>query len=326
MHSEYAVEVKGLKKSYGNTQALNGISMHVPWGQIYGFLGPNGAGKSTLIQILTTLMLPSSGSAKVAGYDVNHDHAKIRFQIGVALQDTGIDPLLTGWELLTLQARLFGMNGKMARERATELLEEFGLVDVANKRVKTYSGGMRRRLDLALALVHRPSILFLDEPTTGLDPANRIGLWSLLRDFGRNSGTTIFLTTQYLEEADALCDIIAIINHGKIIAQDTPAGLKRLMKRDVIEIEPESPSALDQAVTLLQSHYQDLKVDRGVVRLQVPHGAGEITILMERLREVDIGLASLKVTPPTLDDVFLELTRDSGETDDNSTEHEGVSS
>lgn len=325
MESQYAVEVTHLTKSYGNTHALNGISMHVPWGQIYGFLGPNGAGKSTLIQILTTLMLPSSGTAKVAGYDVNHDHAKIRFQIGAALQDTGVDPLLTGWELLTLQARLFGMSRKTARDRATELLTQFGLTDVANKRVQTYSGGMRRRLDLALALVHQPPILFLDEPTTGLDPANRISLWSLLRDIGRKSRTTIFLTTQYLEEADALCDQIAIINHGDMIAEDTPTGLKRLMKRDVIEIEPESSSALDETVTLLKPHYKDLSVDRGVVRIQVPHGADEITLVMERLRESHIVLASLKVTPPTLDDVFLELTGEKKEVPGEDTEQEVTS-
>lgn len=316
MPSRYAVEVTDLKKSYGDAQALGGISMHVAWGQIYGFLGPNGAGKSTLIQILTTLMVPSSGRAEVAGYDVLHDHGKIRFQIGVALQDTGVDPLLSGWELLTLQARLFGMNRKVARERATELLTQFGLTDVADKRVKTYSGGMRRRLDLALALVHQPTILFLDEPTTGLDPANRISLWSLLRDIGRKSGTTIFLTTQYLEEADALCDQIAIINHGKIIAEDTPTGLKRLMKQDIIEIEPESPAALAEAVAMLRTHYKHLSVDRGTVRLQVPHGADEITVLMERLRVSNIVLASLKVTPPTLDDVFLKLTGDGGDVPD----------
>lgn len=308
MQSPWAVEVTDLKKSYGDTYALRGISMHVRWGQIFGFLGPNGAGKSTLIQILTTLMLPTSGSAKIAGYDVNHDHTKIRFQIGVALQDTGVDPLLTGWELLTLQARLFGMNRQAATVRATELLAQFGLSEVANKRVKTYSGGMRRRLDLALALVHRPSILFLDEPTTGLDPMNRMSLWSLLREIGRESQTTIFLTTQYLEEADALCDQIAIINHGEIIAEDTPTGLKRLMKRDVIEFETESRSALAEIVSLLQPHYRDLTVDRSVIRLQVPHGANEITSLMQRLQEKNIALASLKVTPPTLDDVFLELT------------------
>ncbi|WDL95687.1 ATP-binding cassette domain-containing protein [Alicyclobacillus sp. ALC3] len=308
MQSPWAVEVTDLKKSYGGAYALRGISMHVGWGQLFGFLGPNGAGKSTLIQILTTLMLPTSGSATVAGYDVNRDHTKIRFQIGVALQDTGVDPLLTGWELLTLQARLFGMNRQAARVRATELLAQFGLSEVANKRVRTYSGGMRRRLDLALALVHRPSILFLDEPTTGLDPMNRMSLWSLLREIGRESQTTIFLTTQYLEEADALCDQIAIINHGEIIAEDTPAGLKRIMKRDVIEVEPESPSAIAEVVSLLQPHYKDLTVDRGVVRLIVPHGANEIGSLMNRLQEKNIALASLKVTPPTLDDVFLELT------------------
>lgn len=310
MKTAFAVHVTDLRKAYGKTEALSGISMQVKWGEIYGLLGPNGAGKSTLIHILTTLMVPTSGQAEVAGVNVAHHADKIRLSIGVALQDTGVDPLLTGAELLTIQARLFGINRANAKRRATELLEQFGLNEVANKRVNTYSGGMRRRLDLALALVHQPAILFLDEPTTGLDPANRIGLWSLLRQIQQETGTTIFLTTQYLEEADALCERIAIIDHGQVIAEDSPQGLKRLMKRDVIELEPETPESLERTRAVLGPEYPNLTVDKGIIRLQVEHGADAVTSLMERLRSEHIPLASLKVTPPTLDDVFLRLTGD----------------
>lgn len=308
MQPPFAVEVNALTKRYGDHEALRDMTLHVRWGEIYGFLGPNGAGKSTLIQILTTLMLPTSGSARVAGFDVVHEAAKIRFKIGVALQDTGVDPLLTGRELLTVQGRLFGLNRASAKRRASELLQQFDLREAAGNRVKTYSGGMRRRLDLALALVHEPAILFLDEPTTGLDPANRIALWSLLRTIARDTQTTIFLSTQYLEEADALCDQIAIIDHGQMIAQDTPQALKRLMKRDVIELEPESDADLEQVLELLTPDYPDLTVDRGVIRILVPHGANAITTLIERLRANHLTLATLKVTPPTLDDVFMQLT------------------
>jgi len=308
MQAPFAVEVNALTKKYGDHQALRDMTLRVRWGEIYGFLGPNGAGKSTLIQILTTLMLPTSGSARVAGFDVVHEAAKIRFKIGVALQDTGVDPLLTGRELLTVQGRLFGLNRASAKRRASELLQQFDLQEAAGNRVKTYSGGMRRRLDLALALVHEPAILFLDEPTTGLDPANRLALWSLLRTIARDTQTTIFLSTQYLEEADTLCDQIAIIDHGQMIAQDTPQALKRLMKRDVIELEPESDTDLEQVLELLTSDYPDLTVDRGVIRILVPHGANAITTLIERLRANHLTLATLKVTPPTLDDVFMQLT------------------
>lgn len=308
MQAPFAVEVNALTKKYGDHEALRDMTLRVRWGEIYGFLGPNGAGKSTLIQILTTLMLPTSGSARVAGFDVVHEAAKIRFKIGVALQDTGVDPLLTGRELLTVQGRLFGLNRASAKRRASELLQQFDLQEAAGNRVKTYSGGMRRRLDLALALVHEPAILFLDEPTTGLDPANRLALWSLLRTIARDTQTTIFLSTQYLEEADTLCDQIAIIDHGQMIAQDTPQALKRLMKRDVIELEPESITDLEQVLELLTSDYPDLTVDRGVIRILVPHGANAITTLIERLSANHLTLATLKVTPPTLDDVFMQLT------------------
>lgn len=309
----YAISVSDLKKNYGDYQALKGISLDVHWGEIYGFLGPNGAGKSTLIQILTTLMVPTSGSAIISGLDVLHQPNHIRQEIGVALQDTGVDPMLTGRELLILQGRLFGFSRMESKARATELLEQFGLTDAAGKRIKTYSGGMRRRLDLALALVHRPRIVFLDEPTTGLDPVNRIGLWNLLKDVQRETGVTVFLTTQYLEEADELCNRIGIINHGQIIAQDTPQGLKRRLKRDVIELEPEAISDVVRLAALLREDYEMVS-EKQVVRVFAAHGAKAVQDILRLMDGTGIELASLRVAPPTLDDVFLELTGKTHET------------
>ncbi|QSO47231.1 ATP-binding cassette domain-containing protein [Alicyclobacillus mengziensis] len=308
MEKRYAISACNVTKYYGNNhQALNGISLDVKWGEIYGFLGPNGAGKSTLIQILTTLMLPTDGSVSVAGYDVVHQADLIRQSIGVALQDTGVDAMLTGRELLHIQARLFGFSRLDAKARANELLRQFGLEDAGDNRIKSYSGGMRRRLDLALALVHHPPIVFLDEPTTGLDPVNRIGLWKLLQEVQHQTGVTVFLTTQYLEEADALCDNIGIINHGQIVAEDTPQTLKRRLKRDVIELEPEHEADIERLSSLLQQNSETVR-DRNLIRVFTPHGASTVTNILNQVAAAHIELASLKVAPPTLDDVFLELT------------------
>lgn len=307
MESTYAISAQNVEKRYGDYTALRGISLTVNWGEIYGFLGPNGAGKSTLIQILTTLMLPTQGQVMVAGHDIVHRPNTIRRKIGVALQDTGVDPMLTGSELLHIQARLFGFSRVDAQHRASELLCQFGLEEAGNKRIKTYSGGMRRRLDLAVALVHRPAIVFLDEPTTGLDPVNRIGLWKLLQDIQRETGVTVFLTTQYLEEADALCDKIGIIDRGELIAQDTPQTLKRRLKRDVIELEPATEGDLVQLASILEGEFETVK-KRNVVRVFTSHGASTVSGILTRVSEAGIELASLKVAPPTLDDVFLELT------------------
>ncbi|KPV44571.1 hypothetical protein AN477_06110 [Alicyclobacillus ferrooxydans] len=273
-------------------------------GIIYGFLGPNGAGKSTLIQILTTLMLPTEGHVHVAGYDVVHHPNQVRSNIGVALQDTGVDPMLTGRELLQIQGRLFNLSRPEAKSRATSLLSQFGLEEAADKRIRTYSGGMRRRLDLALALVHQPPILFLDEPTTGLAPVNRTALWKLLQAVQKQTGVTVFLTTQYLEEADALCDNIGIIHQGQMIAEDSPQTLKRRLERDVIELEPAHTSDLNPLLQRIGSTYEAAQ-DRNVIRVFTPHGASAIGQVLADVSAIGVELAGLKVAPPTIDMCFL---------------------
>jgi ABC-2 type transport system ATP-binding protein len=220
-----AVEARGLVKHYNDVEAVRGVDLHVPRGEVFGFLGPNGAGKSTTVRMLTTLLTITGGEARVCGIDVTQDPDAARRRIGVALQEAGLDPRQTGRELLVLQARLFGMSPADAAERAQRLLALVELEDAADRRIKGYSGGMKRRLDLASALVHEPDVLFLDEPTTGLDPASRLTVWEEVRRIN-GRGTTVFLTTQYLEEADQLCDRLAIIDNGVIVRQGTPAALK----------------------------------------------------------------------------------------------------
>lgn len=236
MERTAAVEAEALVKRYsskdGDVDAVRGIDLHVAQGEIFGFLGPNGAGKSTTVRMLTTLLSISSGRARVAGVDVESDPSGVRRKIGVALQDAGLDERQSGRELLTLQARLFGMDAADAAERAEELIELVELVDAADRRLKSYSGGMKRRLDLASALVHRPEVLFLDEPTTGLDPASRLVIWDEVRKIN-SRGTTVFLTTQYLEEADQLCGQLAIIDDGRIVREGSPAELKAELRARV---------------------------------------------------------------------------------------------
>jgi ABC-2 type transport system ATP-binding protein len=233
-----AVQAEGLVKHYGDVEAVRGVDLRVERGEIYGFLGPNGAGKSTTVKMLTTLLSITSGTARVAGVDVAREPDAARHKIGVALQEAGLDPRQTGRELLVLQGRLFGLSGREAGARAAELLTLVELTDAADRRIKGYSGGMKRRLDLASALVHQPEVLFLDEPTTGLDPASRLTVWDEVQRINRR-GTTVFLTTQYLEEADQLCDRLAIIDGGLIVRQGTPAELKaELRERQALMSDP----------------------------------------------------------------------------------------
>src|SRR3954470_23099701 len=237
-----AIVVEGLERSFGDVLAVQGIDLRVEQGEIYGFLGPNGAGKTTTVRMLTTLLLPTGGRAGVAGFDVVREARQVRASIGVALQEAALDPLMNGRELIRLQATLQGLPSAAGRKRADELLERVGLSDAADRRVGGYSGGMKRRLDLAAALVHEPRVLFLDEPTTGLDPVSRTSLWEEVARLVKEEGMTVFLTTQYLEEADIMADRVGIIDHGEIVAEDTPAGLKEEIGRPTVEAIPVSDS------------------------------------------------------------------------------------
>ena len=238
-----AIQARRLSRTFkGGIEAVRSVDLDVSEGEVFGFLGPNGAGKSTTVRMLCTLLPPTDGTAKVAGHDIVDEGDEVRRSIGVALQEIGLDPVQTGRELLELQCGLYGITGSAGRERAAELLELVGLTDAAERRTKTYSGGMKRRLDLASALVHQPRVLFLDEPTTGLDPASRLTVWEEVRSINA-SGTTIFLTTQYLEEADELCDRLAIIDAGEIVAEGTPEALKAEIGQDVVSVELDGADA-----------------------------------------------------------------------------------
>ena len=302
------IEVRDLVKVYkrGDVRAVDGVSLDVEDGEIFGFLGPNGAGKTTTVRILTTLLSPTSGSAMVAGHDVVADPAAVRNSIGVALQEVGLDGLQTGREFLELQAALFAVADPGAR--AVELLEIVGLQDAADRRVRTYSGGMKRRLDLAAGLVHRPRVLFLDEPTTGLDPASRENVWSEVRRLNRN-GTTIFLTTQYLEEADALCDRLAIIDAGRIVAEGTPEHLKASVSEDLVQLAM-PPRAKTKVRTVLRSSDLVTRFEEidGHVDVYVTNGQAAVPALVRALSDQGVAIPEISLRRPTLDDVFLRAT------------------
>jgi ABC-2 type transport system ATP-binding protein len=301
--------VENLIKTYpGKVDAIKGINFQVAAGKIFGFLGPNGAGKSTTIKILTTLALPTSGRAWVGGFDVVGQAPEVRRVAGVALQDIGIDPLMKSMELLVLQARLFGASKVDATMRAHELLELVNLSEAANRKVGTYSGGMRRRLDLAMALVHQPKILFLDEPTTGLDPASRRDVWREVRRLNREMGITIFLTTQYLEEADELADTVAIIVDGKIATEGSPAKLKSQIGQESINLVFETSEIAKKALTTLEKMGNRTQLDRDTVRLYLSEAAGSIPSVVSILQSAGLSPVSLTLTQPTLDDVFLQVT------------------
>ncbi len=312
--------VSSLSKQYGeDVIAVDDISFEVASGQIFGFLGPNGAGKSTTIKILTSLALPTSGRATVGGYDVVNQADQVRQIMGVALQDIGLDDLMKPMELLTLQAQLFGNSKRAANERARELIQLVGLEDAVDRRVGTYSGGMRRRLDLALALVHRPEILFLDEPTTGLDPASRRDVWKEVQRLNRQFGMTIFLTTQYLEEADALADVVAIINKGRIATMGTPSSLKAGVGNEAITVNFDSPEVAEMALAELNQVSNQVQLDKDTVRLYVKEASGAIPGVVRRLEQAKISATSLTLTQPTLDDVFLKVTGQSLEVQEETT-------
>jgi ABC-2 type transport system ATP-binding protein len=307
--SNHGIIVENLIKEYkGGVKAVDGVSFQVDEGGIFGFLGPNGAGKSTTIKILTTLALPSGGIATVGGFDVVTQADQVRRIAGVALQEIGIDPLMKSMELLTLQGQLFGLSHQQATARAHELLELVRLTDATDRRVGTYSGGMRRRLDLAMALVHEPQILFLDEPTTGLDPASRRDVWDEVRRLNRQLGMTIFLTTQYLEEADELAENIAIIANGRIAAQGSPASLKAALGNESINLVFNSYETAELAVAELDGMGDRLQLDRDRVRLYLSQAAQAIPSVVTRLQRANLNPVSLTLTQPSLDDVFLQVT------------------
>jgi ABC-2 type transport system ATP-binding protein len=304
-----AIEARALSRTFkGGIEAVRGIDLNVPEGEVFGFLGPNGAGKSTTVRMLCTLLPPSGGSASVAGHDVVADGNAVRHSIGVALQEIGLDPVQTGRELLELQCGLYGITGSAGRERAIELLELVGLTEAADRRTKTYSGGMKRRLDLASALVHRPRVLFLDEPTTGLDPASRLTVWGEVRRINAD-GTTIFLTTQYLEEADELCQRLAIIDHGELVAQGTPESLKAEIGKDVVSVELHGadPERTREVIGELPG-LDRVIVEQNELALFVEDGASSIAQIVRRLDAADFEVGAISVSRPSLDDVFLEAT------------------
>ena len=306
---EAAIEVENLVREFRKgPRAVDGIDLTVSPGEIYGFLGPNGAGKSTTVLMLTTLLPPTSGRASVGGYDVARQGAEVRAVIGAALQEAALDAILTGREHLLLQATLQGLTGEYRRRRAQELLERVGLTEAAERRVGGYSGGMKRRLDLALALVHSPRILFLDEPTTGLDPQSRAALWEEVARLAHDEGMTVFLTTQYLEEADALADRIGIIDHGRIVAEGTPAALKADIGSPTVEVTPDDPDAGNQLAGLLSGFGGLRRNGRGSVTVQLPGGESQLAEIVRILDQAHLKVEALQLHQPSLDDVFLAKT------------------
>ena len=303
------IEVERLVRLFkGDIHAVDGIDLEVAPGEIYGFLGPNGAGKSTTVHMLTTLLPPTSGRAVVAGYDVVRDGPKVRKSIGAALQEAALDPLLTGREHLRLQTALHDLPRTERRARTGELLERVGLTQAADRKVKGYSGGMKRRLDLALALVHRPRILFLDEPTTGLDPQSRTALWDEVARLARSDGVTVFLTTQYLEEADVLADRVGIIDHGRIVAEGTPAQLKAEIARPTVEARPHEPSEKGAIAVVLERFGEPMPCTEGSVAVRLEHGEEELADIVRALDAEGLRVARIHLHEPTLDDVFLAKT------------------
>lgn len=304
------IEATGLVKHYGDVIALEGLDLTVEEGTILGMLGPNGAGKTTAVSILTTLLIPDAGSAQVAGIDVLAQPGKVRKTIGLSGQYAAVDEHLTGYENLDMIGRLYHLGAPTARARARELLDQFDLSDAADRPVKTYSGGMRRRLDLAGALVAKSPVLFLDEPTTGLDPRSRVDLWGIIRDLVAE-GTTLLLTTQYLEEADQLADQILVIDHGNAIARGTSAQLKNEFGGDRIEVTLLHQDQVGQAHQVLARLAQgEIQHDEGSLRLTVPitGGARTLTDALRLLDQEEIALDDVQLRRPTLDDVFLSIT------------------
>jgi ABC-2 type transport system ATP-binding protein len=305
--ADKGIVVEGLVRRFKDVEAVAGIDLEISPGEIYGFLGPNGAGKSTTVHVLTTLLPPTAGRASVAGFDVVRQGPKVRASIGAALQEAALDPFLTGREHLRLGASLHGIRGDTRKKLIERLLERVGLTHAGDRKVRTYSGGMKRRLDLALALIHDPSILFLDEPTTGLDPQSRSALWTEVGRLAREEGVTVFLTTQYLEEADVLADRVGIIDHGHIVAEGTPAELKAEIGKATVEVVPERPDELGRLRRLMLRFGEETAARPGAYAVQL-NGNGELPAVIRALDTEDVRAAEINLHRPTLDDVFLAKT------------------
>jgi ABC-2 type transport system ATP-binding protein len=305
---DVAIRTEGLARSFGDITAVDRVDLTIPTGEVYGFLGPNGAGKSTTVRMLCTLLAPTGGRALVAGYDVSTHPGAVRLRIGAALQEAALDPKQTGAELLRLQGLLYGLPKRAMPRRVAELGELIDLGDALDRRIETYSGGMRRRLDLAAALVHNPDILFLDEPTTGLDPASRAAVWAEVRRLNRELGMTIFLTTQYLEEADELAHRVGIIDHGRIVAEGTPAELKRTVGSDVIVARVEGDVAGVCPIVEAVAGVQSVEAHGDELVVATESGPATISPVAVALAGCEVQVRELTLRTPTLDDVFLDLT------------------
>ncbi|MCW2964383.1 MAG: daunorubicin resistance transporter ATPase subunit [Actinomycetia bacterium] len=304
-----AIVVEELRKRYGDVQALDGVSFAVQEGEVFGLLGPNGAGKSTTVRSLVTLTMPDSGSASVAGHDVLREQNAVRRVIGYVPQDSGVDELGTGRENLMLQGRVQGMRGKDLRARTETLLELVGITEAADRIVKTYSGGMRRRLDIALGLVHRPRVLFLDEPTTGLDPEARVVMWEEVSRLAQAESLTILLTTHYLEEADQLADRLAIVSQGRVVVEGTPAALKAGLRGDAVHVEVENAAVAEaQRVLAAVGAAPEQVLDGRTIVSRVENGGRALPGIISALETAGIPVASVSLSRPSLDDVYLHFT------------------
>ncbi|WP_079255038.1 ATP-binding cassette domain-containing protein [Halococcus hamelinensis] len=307
--STFAIETNGLKKSFGETNAVDGVDLRIPRGSVYGLLGPNGAGKTTIIRILTTLLRPTTGTATILGYDVVEDAAEVRAKVSLTGQYASVDEDLTGRENLVLVGRLLGFSWRAAKERADELLAAFGLEEAATRQVRTYSGGMRRRLDVAASLVVTPEVLFLDEPTTGLDPRSRNQVWVIIRAIAAE-GTTVLLTTQYLDEADRLADRLAVIDNGHVIAEGTSRELKAAVGASTLTVQLQDPERREEAEAILRDHFGEAVYhgsDRDTLSASVPHDEEPVAVLTA-LSDAGVSVAEFSLGQASLDEVFLALT------------------